>query len=93
MQYFGAADYYFWQGVKDATGPVVDNDVNNPPKFHQDNQVTQSCIEAWQWGFSLGRNLTEKEYLELTTEPDLRDNMKTETEEPVLEETNIVGNC
>ena len=92
MQYFGAADYYFWQGVKDGC-------IASPKQlrgefelgFSANNQTTKACIDSYHWGFFLGIILTHEEYVELTTEPDLRDNTKTETEEPALETT--VGNC
>lgn len=92
MIYDNCYDWYFWQGVKDATGPVIDEDVDNPPEFHMDNETTQACKEAWQWGFAFGRGLTEKEYLDLITPSEI----EKEKREPYFEQSNYpqpVGNC
>lgn len=68
MEYIGAADFFFWQGVKDG----LYNDIKALPsllrgKFVFTNKVTKECTESFTWGFCFGLILTQKEYNDLTT--------------------------
>ena len=89
MEYVGAADYYFWQGVKDGVEGYVE-----VPEFFMNNETTKSCQEAYTWGASLGRSITQDEYIALTnpTQPE-----KIETVEVIEQKStmqnNMVGNC
>lgn len=92
MQYFGAGDYYFWQGVK--AGQWLHENWSPDevcPSFAMDNETTRACQEAWKWGYLFGKEISKEEYIILTTEPDLRDNKKTE--EALEIEGAVAGNC
>lgn len=86
MEYVGAADYYFWQGVKDSVEGYVE-----VPEFFMSNETTKNCQESYTWGASVGRCLTQEEYKDLTTPP------QPEKIEPVVEKSTMqnimVGNC
>lgn len=99
MEFLGAADYYFWQGVKKGLGRsinLVDEEVAQLYVFGH-NEVSWSCYEAFGWGYCFGTELTQDEYNELTSiiTPDKVEEVK-EIVELNLEEkinTQIQGNC
>lgn len=66
MEYIGAADFYFWEGVK-----AAQNDKEQHPDLtlQFNNQVVKEAIDAYNWGFCLGLVLTSQEYIDLTTSP------------------------
>lgn len=71
MMYLGAADYYFWQGVKSGQDcSIYMNPDDMVPSFHMDNETTRACCEAFKWGFCLGQVLTIEEYQDLIKEPE-----------------------
>lgn len=68
MEYYGAADFFFWQGIKEG----FNNDIKALPsllrgKFVFTNKVTKECTESFTWGFCFGLILTQKEYNNLTS--------------------------
>jgi hypothetical protein len=68
MEYIGAADYYFWQGVETAQNkPRIDAEDHADLTFGFNNDCTRACIEAYRWGLCLGQVLTGEEFKELTT--------------------------
>lgn len=97
MEFVGAADYYFWQGVQIGTMATKSAQPSDfAPEFNQNNDTTKACIEAFGWGFCLGLVLTDKEYISLTTLPEP---VKIDYTETVVEEKKsttqpkMVGNC
>lgn len=90
MEYIGAADYYFWQGV--LNGLFESQDVNIDSldiEFPMDNETTRACVEAYKWGVCFGREMTEEEYFELT-EPKVKTKEKEELE---VYNTQMIGTC
>lgn len=93
MEFVGAADYYFWQGVQIGTmATKAAQSSDFAPTFSQNNSTTKECIEAFEWGFYLGLVLTEEEYVSLTTLPELDRDIIIE-EKKVVTQPNMVGNC
>jgi hypothetical protein len=100
MEYIGAADYHFWHGVYmgyNSEGLVSIDFLT--PTFHMDNQVTRDCVEAFKWGYCFGLELTENEYIELTTY-NTPDKVKKEEKLVKIEQNDekivnvpIQGNC
>lgn len=71
MDYIGAADYYFWKGVKKGLGcsiNLVDKVVKDLYIFGN-NDVSRACYEAYGWGYCFGTRLTQEQYLDLTVNP------------------------
>jgi hypothetical protein len=101
MEYVGAADWHFWMGVFYAYNGLGQEDMEFlAPTFNMDNQVTKDCLEAYKWGWALGLELTEDEYIELTTSP--KDDIvefipvkvdKVKDEQDFETLIKIVGNC
>lgn len=89
MEYVGAADYYFWQGVKDGVEGYVE-----VPEFFMSNETTKSCQEAYTWGASLGRSITHDEYISLTTQPEpIKISVEVKEEPKSTIQPKMVGNC
>lgn len=98
MEYKGADDYHFWLGLDcgyKAQGKVLTDDLT--PSFGMDNNVTRACLMSFNDGFYLGKELTQQDYLDLTTYPKdviienilVKESPKDEFDEKSL----IVGNC
>lgn len=62
MYYFGADHYYFWLGVKAAVFRICD-DSDLGPNFV--SKIQNKCLESYMDGFTIGLNMTLKEYKEL----------------------------
>jgi len=96
MDYIGAADYYYWQGVKEGMGAkLTDLPGLLSDMFVMKNKTTDECLDAYEWGFCLGQVLTVKEYLELTTppEPVKIEYVEEEKEIKTTIQPKMVGNC
>jgi len=95
MQYFGAADYFFWQGVFHAICYYnYKKAMSRAPTFHMDNATTKACSEAFKWGVCFGLAISEKEYVELTIYPETVKIIVPEIEEEKMSSNpNIVGTC
>lgn len=97
MEYIGAADYYFWEGVKKGLGRsinLVEEEVAQLSIFGN-NDTSWACYEAFGWGYCLGTTLTQEEYRDLTT-VSFPIKVKAKDKETGLEEMvniNIEGNC
>lgn len=68
MMYYGAEDYYFWQGVKwgqnwAGKGVTAVLDAELSP----DMAMAQKCREAASWGFFWGICWTPDEYSDMMT--------------------------
>lgn len=91
MNYLGAADYYFWYGVKTAQ---IDPQfpINDYPELGLalGGPCSEACTEAYQWGLALGLLITGEDYLELTTEPQ---DVRMIQSEPDTMRNNMIGNC
>jgi hypothetical protein len=62
MVYLGAMHYYFWQGIKAAICGL-DDDIDVGPALG--TKTTKSCVQAYIDGYTLGLELTPKEYMEM----------------------------
>lgn len=94
MNYIGAADVFFWKGVKKGIGStinVVDEEIAQLYIFGN-NDVSRACYEAYGWGYCFGTQITKSQYLDLTNNP-VHVTIK-EIEEAFIEVGfNIEGNC
>lgn len=92
MEYMGAADYYFWNGVYIGHNSSKLSDIDLvKPTFAIHNTVTIECSNAFNWGFCLGLELTEEEYKELTTP--ISSSIIEESSYKKEVNVNMVGNC
>lgn len=97
MEYNGAEDWWYWGGVYygyNGEGLISVEFV--APTFVFDNPVSEACLEAFYWGFYLGLELTEDEYIDLTgTKKSIILEVIDENEELLdfLNDSKIEGNC
>jgi hypothetical protein len=91
MEYLGAAEWYFWLGVKTPQdGPRMT--IDNYPELDLTltGQVANDCITAYKWGLMFGLELTEEEYIDLT---EYKESAKVEFIEKKTMQPNMIGNC
>lgn len=96
MNYIGAADYYFWQGVRKGNKSSINDLQYDIDQFYifGNNDVSKACYEAYKWGYIWGINLTQEEYLDLTNDPiNVTIEEINEAFDKVYKELNIEGNC
>lgn len=94
MEYIGAADYHFWNGVyMGYNGEGLASIEISSPSLAFDNEVSRSCLEAFKWGFYLGEELTEEEYISLTTMTKSNIIKKKAKPEKEIVNVKIEGNC
>jgi len=66
MEYYGAADYFFWQGVERAQiHPNVDLQEILANIMPIETQTAMECRDAYMWGFWWGRSWTLFEYCDM----------------------------
>jgi hypothetical protein len=98
MDFMGAADYYFWEGVlKGKMGFKDDLNQGVSDMFTFTNQTSIDCLEAFKWGICLGLIITEDEYISLTTiEKPVNIEAKNKSKVKVIKnrpKRQMIGNC
>jgi len=71
MDFHGAEEYYFWQGIKEGSPNRRHIDLNERlgTLVAIDGNMAEKCREAFRSGYEIGRLTTPEEYKALTSEP------------------------
>lgn len=92
MEYVGAAEFYFWQGVQMGNMSTKHAQPSDfAPTFSMVNDVTKACLEAFTNGFCLGLAVTEEEFAEMIAVPERE--VETFIETKPTTQPKMVGNC